>query len=114
MLHRDGKTGLSFFAWDIPTNDHSTLNALLQLIRRRLYLFWWAIPRLLAAHRSPDEIVMPAHGWLKGAFHASPPDRSYRLHYLHNTVMYHPPEGGLPLRRYVIRGMSKINRLVLH
>ena len=113
MLHRDRKASLSFFAWDIPTGDHSTLNALLQLIHRRLYLFWWAIPRLLAAHRSPDEIVMPAHGWLKGAFHASPPDRSYRLHYLRNTVAYHPPEGGLPLSRYIIRVMSKFSRLAL-
>jgi hypothetical protein len=114
MLHRDGKKGLSFFAWDIPTGDRSTLDALLPLIHRRLYLFWWAIPRLLAAHRSPDEIVMPAHGWLKGAFHACPPDRSYQLHYLRNTVMYYPPERRQPLHRYVIQGMSRLNRLALH
>jgi hypothetical protein len=64
---------------------------MLTLIRRRLYLFWWAIPRLIAARRSPHEIILPARGWLKGAFRAFPPDHSYRLHYLHNSLVREVP-----------------------
>jgi len=111
LLHRDGNVGQSFFAWDIPTGDQSTLNDLLPLIRRRLYLFWWAIPRLLAAHRSPDEIVMPSHGWLKGAFHERPPDRSYHLHYLHNNLIEREPTPNLT--QQIARGENTLARLAL-
>ncbi len=113
LLHRDGKAGLSFFAWDISSDNSSTLNALVELIHRRIYLFWWAIPRLLAAHRSSDEIVMPAHGWLKGAFHNCPPDRSYQLQYLHNTLVERAPGQRQSLRQYVTRGISGLAGLVL-
>ncbi len=44
------------------------------------------MPRLIAAHRSPYEVIFPARGWLKGTFDAFPPDRGYRLRYLHNTM----------------------------
>jgi hypothetical protein len=78
---------MDFFAWDTTAGDYSIHNWILALIRRRIYLFWWAVPRLLAARRSPSEIVMPARGWLKGAFHSFPPDRIYRLRYLRNTLV---------------------------
>jgi hypothetical protein len=86
LLRRQGTPTLDFFAWDITTGDHHILDRVLALIRQRIYLFWWAIPRLIAASHSPDEIVLPAHGWLKGAFHSYPPDRIYRLRYLPNSL----------------------------
>lgn len=86
LLRGAGTPTLDFFAWDIPAGDHHILNRLLSLIWERIYLFWWAIPRLLAARRSPNEIVMPARGWLKNAFYGYPPDRIYRLHYLRNSL----------------------------
>jgi hypothetical protein len=67
--------------------DHHTLNYLLTLIRKQSYRFWWAIPRLIATRRSSQEIVLPAWGWLKGAFDILPPDKSYRLRYLSNTLV---------------------------
>ena len=86
LLRRQGTPTMDFFAWDVDAGNDYVLNQVLSLIRQRLYLFWWAIPRLLAARRSPYEIVMPARGWLKGAFHDCPPDRTYRLRYLRNTL----------------------------
>ena len=98
LLRREGTATLDFFAWDIPPGNRSILNHILTLIHRRLYLFWWSIPRLLAARRTPYEIILPAHGWLKGAFRAIPPDRVYRIHYLHNTLARIESE-----KRYTIR-----------
>ena len=43
---------------------------------------------MIDALRTPYEIVLPAHGWPKGAFENMPPSRSYRLHYLRDTK-YH-------------------------
>ena len=86
LLRRQGTPTMDFFAWDIAPGDQYVLNQVLSLIWQRIYLFWWAIPRLLAARRSPYEIVMPARGWLKGAFRGYPPDRTYRLRYLRNTL----------------------------
>lgn len=86
LLRGAGTPTVDFFAWDIPAGDHHILDRLLSLIWERIYLFWWAIPRLLAARRSNNEIVMPARGWLKDAFHGYPPDRVYRVHYLRNTL----------------------------
>ncbi|HEY7415764.1 MAG TPA: hypothetical protein VH593_11270, partial [Ktedonobacteraceae bacterium] len=85
LRHQDTPT-LDYFAWDINSGDHRILNDVLALIHKRIYLFWWSIPRLVAAYRSPYEIILPAHGWLKGAFKAFPPDRIYRLHYLRNAL----------------------------
>jgi len=78
---------LDFFVWDVVGEDHHTLNHFLTLIRQQSYRFWWAIPRLIATRRSSQEIVLPAWGWLKGAFDILPPDKSYRLHYLSNTMV---------------------------
>ncbi len=85
LLRRQETPTMDFFAWDITPGDSHIHHQLLSLIRQRIYLIWWALPRLLAAYRSPYEIVMPAHGWLKGAFRGYPPDRIYRLRYLRNT-----------------------------
>ena len=87
LLRRQGTPTVDFFAWDIDPGDQYVLNQVLSLIWERIYLFWWAIPRLLAARRSPYQIVMPARGWLKGAFRGCPPDRTYRLRYLRNTLV---------------------------
>ena len=86
LLRRQGTPTLDFYAWDIAPGDRHVLDQVIPLIWQRIYLFWWAIPRLLAARRSPYEIVMPARGWLKGAFRGCPPDRIYRLRYLRNTL----------------------------
>src|SRR5207237_10854289 len=86
LLRRQGSQPMRFVAWDIASGDEYALRQVLSLIWQRIYLFWWAIPRLLAARRSPYEIVMPARGWLKGAFRGYPPDRTYRLRYLRNTL----------------------------
>ena len=77
---------MNFFAWDIAPTDQRVLTKVRSLIWQRIYLFWWAIPRLLATRRSLYEIVLPMHGWLKGAFRSYPPDRIYRLRYLPNTL----------------------------
>jgi hypothetical protein len=86
LLRRQGTPTMDFFAWDIASGDQYVLSQVLSLIWQRIYLFWWAIPRLLAARRSPYEIVMPARGWLKNAFRGCPPDRTYRIRYLRNTL----------------------------
>ena len=78
---------LDFFIWNVVGDDHHTLNYLLTLIRKRSYRFWWAIPRFIATRRAAHEIVLPASGWLKGAFDILPPDKSYRLRYLSNTLV---------------------------
>lgn len=87
LLRHQGTPTVDFLAWDIAPGDFHIQRHMLSLIRRRIFLFWWAIPRWLAIRRSPYEIVMPARGWLKGAFHSVPPDRVYRLRYLRNTLI---------------------------
>jgi hypothetical protein len=79
-----------FFAWDTVAVNRHILQKMLKIIRSRIYLFWWAIPRLLDARRSPSEIVLPAKGWPEGVFNNTPPDRSYRVHYLPDIM---PPTG---------------------
>ncbi|GAC1377627.1 MAG: hypothetical protein NVSMB44_47010 [Ktedonobacteraceae bacterium] len=106
LLQRGKEPTLDFFIWDVVGQDHHTLNYLLTQIRKRIYRFWWAIPRLVAVQRSSQEIVLPARGWLKGAFDILPPDRSYRLRYLPNTLLRngereHRPHTNLP--RLIIR-----------
>ncbi|MBE3557936.1 MAG: hypothetical protein IMW89_01755 [Ktedonobacteraceae bacterium] len=82
LLGREDLPAVSFFAWDQIDSRRQTLRLIRSLIMGRMYRFWWAIPRLLNATRSPYEIVLQAYGWPKGAFAACPPDRSYRLSYL--------------------------------
>jgi hypothetical protein len=106
LLRRSSEPTLGFFIWDVAGEDHHTLNYLLTLIRRRLYRFWWAIPRLIAVLRSPQEIVLPAWGWLSGALDAFPPDRSYRLRYLRNTLVRtteHEPRPHVNLSRLILK-----------
>jgi hypothetical protein len=86
LLRRQGTPTIDFFAWDITPKDPRVLNRVRTLILQRIYLFWWAIPRLLATRRCPYEVVLPVHGWLKGAFLGYTPDRIYRLRYLPNTL----------------------------
>ncbi len=112
LRHQDTPT-LDYFAWDINAGNHDILNDVLALIRQRIYLFWWSIPRLIAAYRSPYEIVLPAHGWLKGAFKAFPPDRVYRLHYLRNARAQVLPRRKYTLRRRLATGVIRSIRLAL-
>ncbi len=86
LLRHQSTPTLDFFAWDINESNHHFLDYLLTIINRRIYRIWWSLPRLMATRRSPDEIVLPARGWLKGTFDAFWPDRSYRLRYLTNTL----------------------------
>ena len=89
LFHLIGRTDMptvDFFAWDIGARNRHILQNMLKLIRSRIYQFWWAMPRLIDAMRSPYEIVLPAQGWPEGAFKDMPPNRSYRLHYLRDTM----------------------------
>ena len=104
---------LDFFIWDVVGEDHHTLNYLLTLIRKRSYRFWWAIPRLIATRRSSQEIVLPAWGWLKGAFDILPPDKSYRLRYLSNTLVRADQRNHRPhtnLSRLMVRPLRTVLR----
>src|SRR5437588_10261190 len=85
LLRRTEMPTVDFFAWDIVASNRHILRQVLKLIRSRIYQFWWSVPRLIDAMRSPYEIVLPAHGWPEGAFKDMPPNRSYRLHYLRDT-----------------------------
>jgi len=113
LLRREGRASMDFLAWDITDGNHHIINDLLTLIRKRFYLFWWAIPRLIAAHRSPYEIVLPARGWLKGAFRALPPDRIYRIHYLPNTLVPVPPKKRYTLLRRLVAWVIQLIHLGL-
>jgi hypothetical protein len=86
MLRRQQQPTLDFFAWDINDSNHHFLDYILTIIHKRIYRVWWSLPRLMATRRSPEEIILPARGWLKGTFDTFRPDRSYRLRYLSNTL----------------------------
>lgn len=81
---------MDFFVWDIVGKSNPVVNYILTRIWKRFYRIWWAIPRLIAAHRSPSRVVLPAEGWLQGSFDAFPPDRSYRLFYHYNDLSESP------------------------
>jgi hypothetical protein len=86
LIGRQGTPTMDFFVWDIGgTHNHYFLDYLLTIIQRQLYRIWWALPRLIAATRNPEEIILSAQGWSKGTFDNFRPDRSYRLHYLQNS-----------------------------
>ncbi|MDQ6660103.1 MAG: hypothetical protein M3Z24_03965, partial [Chloroflexota bacterium] len=88
LFHLLGQTDMptvDFFAWDIVAGNRPILKKMLKLLRSRLYQFWWSVPRLIDAVRSPYEIVLQAQGWPKGVFKDMPPNRSYRLRYLPDT-----------------------------
>jgi len=70
------------FAWDILDGSSRELYQMLQTIRWHFCKLWWSVPRLVDMWRSPHSVMLPAHGWQRGAFAAIPPDRSYRLCYL--------------------------------
>ncbi len=88
LLRHTQMPTVDFFAWDVDAGRRHILQHMLKIIRARMFLFWWALPRLLDAMRSPNAIVLPAKGWPRGALNETPPDRSYRLHYLRDTM--HP------------------------
>jgi hypothetical protein len=88
LLGRTEMPTVDFFAWDIVAGNRHILKKMLKLIRSRIYQFWWSVPRLIDAMRSPYEIVLPAQGWPQGAFKKMLPNRSYRLRYLSDTM--HP------------------------
>jgi hypothetical protein len=82
MIRGESSLQSDFFAWDVDRLNHHVLNKILGVVLRHAYLFWWAIPKLIDAHRASTEIVLPVGGWPAGAFKTIPPDRSYRIHYL--------------------------------
>jgi hypothetical protein len=90
LLRHTQMPTVDFFAWDIAAVNRHILKKIITIIQSRIMLFWWAVPRLIDARRSPSEIVLPARGWPKGAFSDMPPDRSYRLYYLRDTL--HPAD----------------------
>jgi len=117
LLRHSKEPTLDFFIWDILDQDQHTLNQLLILIRKRLYLFWLSVPRLMATRRAVHEVVLPAWGWLKGAFDVLPPDRSYRIRYLPNNLVRrvrereHRPHANLS--RLIIRPLSAALRSII-
>jgi hypothetical protein len=80
------RPAMDFFVWDMLHGNQSFADYMQTIIRNRLYMIWWSLPRLIAIKRNPEEIVLPARGWLKGTFDKFRPDRSYRLSYLRNTL----------------------------
>jgi hypothetical protein len=82
LIRGEGSSQSDFFAWDVDRLNHPVLDKILGVVLRHVYFFWWAIPKLIDAHRASSEIVLPAGGWPQGAFKTIPPDRSYRVHYL--------------------------------
>jgi hypothetical protein len=112
LLRREKATTMDFFVWDGISEDKHTLNAILTKIWRRFYRIWWAIPRLIATRRASSALVLPAWGWLRGTFDAIPPDRSYRLTYLHNTQQ-HPPQPTRYLHRYLLAFLIWLSHFAL-
>lgn len=92
LLRHTAMPTTDFFAWDIDARKRHIFRKMIQLIRSRMLVFWWSVPRLIDAMRSPYEIVLPARGWPAGSFRDMPPDRSYRLHYLPDRL--HSPDAG--------------------
>jgi hypothetical protein len=84
LLGRGDIPKISLFAWDVLPDHDTLLEKMLDLIRLRVFDLWWSVPRYMDLRRSPHALVFPAQGWPVGAFNAFPPDRSYRLHYLHH------------------------------
>ena len=117
LFHLLGRTEMptvDFFAWDIVASNRHILRKVLKLIRSRIYQFWWSVPRLIDAMRSPYEIVLPAQGWPKGAFKDTPPTRSYRLHYLRDTLHgLAAPDDALEEPRPVARSGFWLKRMAL-
>ncbi|TMB76182.1 MAG: hypothetical protein E6J48_14300 [Chloroflexi bacterium] len=117
LFHLLGRTEMptvDFFAWDIVASNRHILRKVLKLIRSRIYQFWWSVPRLIDAMRSPYEIVLPAQGWPKGAFKDMPPTRSYRLRYLRDTLHgLAAPDDALEKPRPVARRGFRLKRMTL-
>ena len=114
LLGRTEMPTVDFFAWDIVAGNRHILGKVLKLIRSRIYQFWWSVPRLIDAMRSPYEIVLPAQGWPKGAFKDMPPTRSYRLHYLRDTLHgLAAPDDALEEPRLVARRGFRLKRIAL-
>lgn len=86
LLRRTRMPTLDLFAWDVAVGKRHILKKMLSIIRSRTLLFWWSIPRFLDALRTPYEIVLPAKNWPEGAFNDTPPDRSYRLRYIPDSM----------------------------
>jgi hypothetical protein len=77
---------VEFLAWETADEKRALLHKLFTLLCARIFHFWWVVPRLIEVRSSPTEIVLPAKGWPKGVFDDLPPDRSYRLRYLPDTM----------------------------
>lgn len=92
MIRGENTAQADFFAWDIDRFHHHILKTILQIVMRRVYLIWWALPKLIDARRASTEIVLPAHGWPRGAFNTIQPNRSYRVHYLRDQLDSNQPQ----------------------
>ncbi len=92
---RQAMSNIDFFAWDTIDllRNRRIFRKILRILLSRFYALPWLLPRLIDARRSRYEIVVPAQGWPHHAFDKFPPNRSYRLHYLPNTL-YHTSETG--------------------
>ncbi len=92
---RQAMGNMDFFAWDTIglLRNRRIFRKILRILLSRFYALPWLLPRLIDARRSRYEIVMPAQGWPHHAFDKFPPNRSYRLHYLADTL-YHTSETG--------------------
>jgi hypothetical protein len=87
LLGRGEIPPIDFFAWDTPagsTDITHLLGKMRAIVRSHIYKLWWSAARLIDLQRSSYALVLPAKGWPQGAFAAIPPDRSYRLRYLHD------------------------------
>ncbi len=92
LIRGENPAQADFFAWDIDRFHHHVLKTILRIVMWRVYLIWWALPKLIDAHRASTEIVLPAQGWPSGAFNTIQPNRSYRVHYLRDQLDIAQPQ----------------------
>jgi hypothetical protein len=91
LLSRGRLPPLEFFAWDLYRCDSHALRDALTGIRRRALHPWWALSHLMDALHSPQSLVLPARGWPAGTFANCPPERRYRVRYLHDACLEEQP-----------------------
>lgn len=87
LLSRGQMPPLELFAWDLYGGDTRALAEALGAIRKRALHPWWALSHLMDALRSSEALVLPARGWPPGTFADCPPERRYRVRYLHDQCL---------------------------
>ncbi len=91
MLGRGEIPPIEMFVWDSHVGNVQVIHEAVSAIRARWVHVFQAIPRLFEVLHSSSALMLPARGWPPHAFDLHPPDRRYRLRYLHDTRKPAPP-----------------------